>query len=97
MTKAAKVLIALLLIFSFVCGDFYTLKAQAKTSQTAVVNAYSLHIRNKASLKGKIIGYVKKGKKVQVLKTEKKWTYIKYGSTKGWVSAKYLSMPKNSG
>ncbi|MFB7304328.1 N-acetylmuramoyl-L-alanine amidase [Heyndrickxia sporothermodurans] len=54
------------------------------------VTATSLYIRKGPSAKYKTLGYVKKNKKVKVYEIKKSWAYITYGSTKGYVSSKYL-------
>lgn len=58
------------------------------------VTASSLTVRKKASSKGKIKGYYKKGTKVTCYKKKGSWTRVKYGSHKYYVATKYLSTKK---
>ena len=65
-------------------------------SYSRYVTASSLTVRKKASSKGKVAGYYKKGKKVTCYSKSGNWTKVKYGSHKYYVSTSYLSSKKPS-
>ena len=54
----------------------------------------NLRVRAKASIDGFVIGKIRKGLKVKVLRQSGSWAYIDYKGNRGWVSAKYLKRVK---
>ena len=49
-----------------------------------------LNVRDRPSMKGKIIGSFKKGETVKVLGQEGNWLKVKYKSTTGYSHVNYL-------
>ncbi|WP_169823950.1 SH3 domain-containing protein [Bacillus marinisedimentorum] len=67
----------------------------AISGKTAVVTASALNIRDTYSTRGNIIGSVRQGDKVTVLKETNKWAFIQYGENKqGWAAGWYLKEVK---
>lgn len=86
-------IVSICCVFTFATG----IKSQdVYASYSRYVTASSLSVRKKASTSGKIAGYYKKGTKVTCYKKSGNWTQIKYGSSKYYVSTKYLSTKKPS-
>ena len=50
----------------------------------------NLRVRSSASTGAPVIGKLKKGLKVTIIKQKKSWAYISYKGRYGWVSVKYL-------
>lgn len=59
-------------------------------SKNAKVTATSLNVRSGAGTQYKVVGSLKNGTIVTVVKEEGKWSNITYGNLKGWVSNAYL-------
>lgn len=96
--KIKKIVISYILsiccILSFTIGSFKSHNVYASYSR--YITARSLTVRKKASIKGKVAGYYKKGTKVTCYSKSGNWTKVKYGSHKYYVSTKYLSTKKPS-
>ena len=54
------------------------------------VTATSLNVRQSPALKGTIVGVLPRGEKVEKLKVEQKWFYIRCGALEGWCYSSYL-------
>ena len=65
-----------------------------KTPASRYVTTANLRVRSRASIKGVVLGKLKKGKKVQVLGQSGSWARISYKGKTGWVSTKYLKKAK---
>jgi N-acetylmuramoyl-L-alanine amidase len=75
--------------------------SSASTASTSslgqrIVNASSLYMRKGPGTNYSTIGILKKGAKVTVYSITNNWASISSGSTKGYASAKYLSVIKSS-
>ena len=88
--KIKKIVISYILsiccILSFTIGSFKSHNVYASYSR--YITARSLTVRKKASIKGKVAGYYKKGTKVTCYSKSGNWTKVKYGSHKYYVSTK---------
>lgn len=60
------------------------------TSDTKYSTTANLRVRSKASTTGAVLGKLKKGTKVTVLKKSGTWAQIGYNGRTGWVATKYL-------
>ena len=54
------------------------------------VTATALNVRQRPELKGSIVGVLPRGEKVEQLKVEQKWFYVRCGSLEGWCYSAYL-------
>lgn len=54
------------------------------------VTATALNVRQRPELKGSIVGVLPRGEKVEKLKVEQKWFYIRCGALEGWCYSAYL-------
>lgn len=101
-SKLLKGLITLSLSISIIAGGtlLYSknliTNASPKIITTAKVTASSLNVREKQSTSSKIIGTVRKGQKLEVLKINSMWTQIKLNKKIGYVSNDYISTSKNT-
>ncbi len=69
--------------------------SSATSGKTAVVTASVLNIRNTYSTGGKLIGSVRQGDKVTILKETNNWAFIQYaGNKQGWAAGWYLKEVK---
>lgn len=59
------------------------------------VNANVLNVRENASVDSQNLGQLKKGKEVTIAQEKNGWSKIKYGTSYGWVSSKYLTKTKD--
>lgn len=67
----------------------YATEQSVKTT-TYTVTGDALNVRAKASTSAKILGVLKKGTKVDVVKVEGKWATITYEKSVGYVSTDYI-------
>ena len=58
------------------------------------ISATSLNVRNKPSVKSKIVGTLKFNKKIKYKKYNKKWSYITYKGKRSYIYTKYISNKK---
>lgn len=100
-SKLLKGLITLSLSISTIVGatlisskDIVT-NASTKVIATAKVTASVLNVREKQSTSSKVIGTVRKGQKLDILKINSKWSQIKINKKIGYVSNYYISTTKN--
>lgn len=99
-SKLLKGLITLSLSISVIAGGTFissktiAANASSKIIATAKVTASSLNVREKESTSSKIIGSVKNGQKLDVLKINSKWTQIKFNNKVGYVYNDYISTTK---
>ncbi|WP_171005487.1 SH3 domain-containing protein [Bacillus sp. E(2018)] len=63
---------------------------ETKTTKLAKVTATSLNVREGAGTQYKVVGSIKNGSIVSIVKEEGNWSSVTYGSMKGWVSSAYL-------
>ena len=93
--KITRRTISYVLSISFIFVFIVFCKPQnVYASYSRYVTASSLTVRKKASSKGKVKGYYKKGAKVTCYKKKGSWTKVKYGSHKYYVATRYLSTKK---
>lgn len=101
-SKLLKGLITLSLSISIITGGtlLYSknliTNASPKIVTTAKVTASVLNVREKQSTSSKIIGTVRKGQKLEVLKINSRWTQIKLNKKIGYISNDYISTSKNT-
>lgn len=88
MIKINKIFAVFAIVLCLVLGQAVT----AFASETGTVTSSTLNIRATASAKAKILGVLKKGAKITILKKESSWYHIQSGKTKGWVSKSYVSL-----
>lgn len=88
MIKKKKIFVVFVLALSLVLGQAVT----AFAAETGTVTASSLNVRSEASTKGKVVGTLKKGTQVTILKKGSSWYQVQSGKTKGWVSKSYISL-----
>ncbi len=92
----------------WVAGRYVT-KSEEKPSETpttpsapntstkrAKVTASILNVRDQGSLQGKIIGQLKQGNTVNILKNDSNWAYVEWDRSKGWVASWFLEEIKES-
>lgn len=87
MIKRKKIFSIFGIVLCLVFGQALT----ALAAETGTITASSLNVRSTASTKGKIVGTLKKGTKVTIVKKQSSWYQIQSGKTKGWVSKTYVS------
>ena len=93
--KITRKTLSYVLSISFIFAFIVFCKPQnVYASYSRYVTASSLTVRKKASSKGKVKGYYKKGAKVTCYKKKGSWTRVKYGSHKYYVATRYLSTKK---
>lgn len=68
----------------------YLSSVAASSASTKYAVTANLRVRSKASTSGLVLGKLKKGLKVTLVKQSGSWAYISYKGKTGWVSAKYL-------
>lgn len=68
-----------------------TIAPTTPATKQAKVTATSLNMRSSASLSGKVVGYLQKNNVVTVEKVVGDWSYVVYGTKKGYVSNAYLT------
>ena len=66
----------------------------AFSAMKAKVNVNVLNVRENASVDSQKLGQLKKGKEVTISQEKDDWTKIKYSTSYGWVSSKYLTKTK---
>lgn len=93
-SKLLKGLITLSLSISTILGSTLLSSKDivAHASSKVVVTASVLNIREKQNTSSKIIGTVRKGQKLEVLKSNSKWSQIKLNKKIGYVSNDYISI-----
>lgn len=69
----------------------YIKPARAK-SYTGTVTSNGLNVREKASAKSKIVGWLKKGNVIPIYSTSKGWGVTRYKNKKAYVSLKYIKL-----
>ena len=62
------------------------------TGSTGEVTANALNVRSGPSTSNGVIGYLKKGDKIEITSSEQNWYKIKYGTKAGWVSKTYIKL-----
>ncbi|WP_335869246.1 SH3 domain-containing protein [Bacillus sp. 2205SS5-2] len=65
-----------------------------KINQKAIITVDRLNVRNEPSLRGSILGTVQKGNTVYVLRGQKDWVEIQYGTSTAWVSSSFIQYVK---
>lgn len=75
----------------WICMDYVVLDGQTAQTETKTVTADCLRIRSAAGTSNKIVGYLYKGAKVQVLETKTVGSVTWGRVSKGWVSMDYLN------
>ena len=75
-------------------GRYFTANSKWVTDLTGIVsNCYHLNVRESANTKGKVVAVIDKNDKVNILKENDNWYYIKTtNGTKGWVFNKYIKL-----
>lgn len=68
----------------------YLTSVGSYSTTTKYATTVNLRVRSAASATAPVLGKLKKGLKVTVIKTKKSWAYISYKGRYGWVSSKYL-------
>ena len=92
-SKFVKAWIAIIFICSLALP--FTSTANAASTSSATVTASNLNVREKASIKAKKVGSLKKGTKVTVYsKTKSGWSEIRYKKKKAYVSTEFLKFKK---
>lgn len=77
--------------FSGGSGYVYkTYLSTVKSSSGSYRTTTSVRMRSKASASSNLVKTLKKGVKVSLIRQSGSWSYVSYGSKKGWVSTKYL-------
>jgi len=67
-------------------------KTKKKGTKGIVTVKTVLNIRNKPTIKGKVVGQLKNGLKIKIIKEDKDWYQIKTSKYSGWVSKKYVKL-----
>ncbi|WP_455661903.1 SH3 domain-containing protein, partial [Pradoshia sp.] len=60
------------------------------------ITADSVHLRSAPSLSADILGKIKKGSSVEIIKEENGWTNIQYQGSSYWISSQYITQKRSS-
>jgi len=90
MKRSVLLMIAAFLLFTILLPANGTVSAKAKVLYTGETTASTLNVRKSNGTKYKVIGTLKKGSKVEVVKKEGNWLKINYKKGYGYVSGTYV-------
>lgn len=66
--------------------------ADSEATETGTVTSTSLHVRAEPSVKGEILGDLKKGQTVTIVRKEKGWATIQFNGKTGYISLEHVRM-----
>ncbi|MGL5693945.1 MAG: 3D domain-containing protein [Peptostreptococcaceae bacterium] len=92
-----KKVVATTLSLACIVGVLQTTEVDAASNKTGKVTVSALNVRSGPSVKYKVIGKLKKGNKVTILKSSKGWHKVRLSNKKeGWVSDDYIKKTTSS-